>query len=211
TKNPEYYKKWAEMEVKTLKEIYKNYYSTYKEQIEGFYWPWEMYTNSDKFEDHWVEMFNITRDALTSLNKDIPIMFAPYISAYYLITPEQHKTMWQNFYSKAHLNKGDIIMPQDSFGTSEKSLSYVEKHIQAIKSATVEDGRLSFWLDVENFDNSGEEEGQPAKIERFTRQLDIASKYADRLMCFSYAHYYNPTNGQEEFDQQYKKYLTTLK
>ena len=50
------------------------------------------------------------------------------------------------------------------------------------------DADMEFWLDMENY-NSG-------NLNNFIAQLDIGSRLAEGMVCFSYSHYYAPTSGK---------------
>ncbi len=180
------------------KEIYETYYEQYKEIIAGFYWCQEMYTNKDRLEEYWAIMLNKDIQILNELNPELPILMSPFYSPYHNASPKQMEEQWIYLLEHVAFRKGDILCPQDSYGAFDFDLKYVEEGLAAMKKVCEEDGRLSFWVNCENFGK----ELIPGDISRFVAQLHLAAEYGKKMVTFSYSHYYNPTNERGKLNHE---------
>jgi hypothetical protein len=189
-------------------EIYTKYKSSYPDTFIGWYYPWEMYTTPKNYETYWTDMLNRNLDYLTSINSNMPVIFSPYISTVENASVERAKEEFSYLAKNTHFRKGDILCLQDSLGTSTYSADKVIEYIKAIKLATQENSNLSFGLDVENYWGN-ELGGGSASVNRFISQLQISSLYASKIICFSYMHYYDVINlnNNNEYNKSYSTYV----
>lgn len=183
-----------------LYELYKN---KYPNAFYGWYWAWEMYGNRTGFEEFWSEFMNANLDFLTVLDDSMPVMFSPFLSSYYRLTPRQHETMWMDFLGATRLRAGDIFCPQDSVGATGFTLEYLGEHLAAMRRAADTKPGILFWVNNENFTK----DFQPAPLDRFVSQLRMSAKFTDTHVVFSYCHYYNPYLVCSSFHTAYKAYL----
>lgn len=191
-------------------EIYNNYKAKYPNAFLGWYWPWEMYTTSNNYEDNWSYMMNINLDHLTTLDATLPLMISPFVSTSENASVQRAQEQWTNIMKNTHFRSGDILCLQDGLGTSTYSVKKVVEYIKAIKLAVNENPNVEFWMNVENFYN--EEDGYgSASLSRYISQLTISSLYAEKILSFSYLHYYDPLKDGigDEYDKGYKQYITS--
>lgn len=208
-----------------IKSLVDNYYKDYKNQIAGFYWANETYTNSWGLEDFWAEMLSTDLDYLTSLKVDIPMMIAPYNSEFYItgrlngspddgyklkISPEKTEKIWKRFISLTSFRDGDVFCPMDGLYTMYIDIDDAIDYLVAMKNAVDScEADLQFWMDVETFTQSF----GSAPMERYTQQLQLSAKLATGLVGFSYSHYYstagrqNASSLREEYAEYVKDYL----
>ena len=81
---------------------------------------------------------------------------------------------------------------------------------------------VKLWANCENFDGAITTEtlggllspkitehtsNQTATLDRFARQMEIASRYAENIITFSYNHYYSPSYVNPAFIEVYYDYL----
>ncbi len=206
--DPEWRKKQAEMNNLAIKEIVDHYFDTYEEQIFGWYWTYEMWTQGRHLEDGWAEMYNMTRTYAAKLTPGLPMMVCPYYSAWENLPGDQVGEMWGRFFKQAAFEEGDIFCPQDSFGSSGRALDWVEKiHLDTKEALKTYAPGVEFWLDVETFCG----DGRPADLARYTKQLDICARIGEGLVSFSYVHYYDPGTKSAKYHKGYCAYLESIK
>lgn len=119
----------------------------------------------------------------------------------------------------------DIFCPQDAVGagwTIEENLVNVWRmYSDAVK---LSGKKIHLWANVENFTSAvaksnttgittplATENTQDvtATLDRLVKQMDIASRYAENIITFSYNHYYSPVYVNPMFHNTYVDYLKT--
>ena len=122
-----------------------------------------------------------------------------------------------------NLRDGDIFAPQDAVGAlwiREKDLEMTWKlYSEAVKTA---DADIRLWANCENFTLAFADtaidgiltrpatentEAVPATLDRFTRQMKTAAKYAENIITFSYNHYYSPELVSPAYIETYLDYV----
>lgn len=177
--------------------------------IEGFYWSYEIYPNDKEYEIYWSEMINNNRNYLKTLDEKYAFMMSPFISTVYDLSYAEVNEQWKKILDKVNLQSGDIICMQDCLATSTLNASEVLEYLTAVRTAVKQDNRnLEFWLNVENYVET-RDTLQPASLERYKVQLEICSRYAEKLASFSYSHYYHP-NVTDKYDKEYRKYYASV-
>ncbi len=204
-RNAEWVKKQTDINNAMAKEIYDRYKPQYPSAFYGWYWVWEMYNDTNGDEVYWADMMNRSLAFFTQLDKSLPVLMSPFISGYLDKTPEETGTMWRNFFEKCDFRPGDIFCSQDSVGASQFPIEKIEKHVAAMKKAASVKPEVKFWINVESF--SGKAGEGPAPLDRVIKQMEMASKYSDELITFSYSHYYLNKLEPNEYHKQYLEYL----
>ncbi len=161
---------------------------------------------------------------IDAVPQDIPVMLSPYFTNYLslssVLTAEIN---WTKVINKVHFRDGDILAPQDAVGAQwikEKDLENVWKMYSiAVEKADVD---LRLWANCENFtlaraDGIGSglisppatlnESSVPCTIDRLARQMDVASRYAENIITFSYNHYHSPSYVNPAFEKSYLDYI----
>ena len=189
-------------------EIYALYHGEYAETIGGWYWYHEMYVaRNERYEKYWCGMINSCLEHLNALDRSMPILFSPFISSHENAGVMRTVQCWSYFMQNTSLRDGDIFCPQDGFGTVKTmSLAEIERIAFAIRFACSLYPNVRLWFNVECFTESW----GSAPVARFVNQINICSKFAEKLITFSFSHYYNPMNGQKEFYDAYLKYLGSV-
>ena len=199
------------------REIYEKYSPEYGDTLFGWYFAPEL----DNVPAVRLSLGKIAEglsgvlDTATELDPAMPVMMSPFFTEY-TDTPSVLATlpMWTSFFEKARFRDGDVFCPQDAVGagwTKEEHLEKVWKMYRAaVDNAPVE---LKLWANCECFTSAietsspfgppanGLTENTPAPLDRFERQLDIASKYAERVISFSVNHYYSPFTDPEAYER----------
>jgi|GEM_PF-2145029 len=201
-----------------LQEIYDRYKSMFPDAFAGWYWAWEMYTVRDysSFNPAWAEMFSANTLWLDEIDEyNMPMLISPFHSSYQGRTPRDAYEQWSNFFEIAHWRDGDIFCAQDSVGAGggRASLPKADALNRATKTAVRNASTdIAFWINVENFTES--EDGrpftiEPALIERFIQQLEVAGRFTDYIITYSYSHFFNGNGSTAERrgDADYRAYL----
>ena len=195
------------------REIYETYAPVYGETLYGWYFVPEI--------DNVLPMklavpviargLNRVLETATALDPEMPVMLSPYYSES-LTVPSVLATlpMWQSFVNLVKFRDGDIFCPQDAVGagwTKEENLEKVWKMYAAAVEACP--AALRLWANCECF-TAGENGNVPAPLDRFVRQLETASRYAEEIVCFSLDHFYSPFADDAAY-RAYLDYLGTLR
>ncbi len=161
---------------------------------------------------------------ISAVPENTPFMLSPYFSNYLSLSSVlTAQVNWVKFIDKVNFRNGDIFAPQDAVGAQwikEKDLESVWKMYRtAVDTADVD---LKLWANCENFvlaRASGLGSGivtppetlnissVPCTIDRFARQLDVASRYAENIITFSYNHYHSPSYINPAFEKAYLDYV----
>ena len=201
-----------------LQEVYDRYKEAFPEAFAGWYWAWEMYTHRNiNYNIAWAEMFSANTLWLDEIDKhNMPIMISPFHSQFSGRTPLDAYHQWSDFFVRAHWRDGDIFAAQDSVGAGggraslPKANALAKAMAVAVKNAPVS---LDYWVNVENFTESQDGSPvftiEPADIERFIKQLEIAGRYTHNIITYSYSHFFNGNGSPAErlADAAYRHYI----
>lgn len=197
------------------KEICETYAPRYGDTLYGWYFAPEI-DNASVMKlslPQIVTGFNKMRDNAAALDPAIPVLLSPFYSEYLTVNAVTATLpFWQAFLNAAHLRDGDIFCPQDAVGaawTREENLTKVwQMYAAAVRSAGAD---VRLWANCENFTAAqagglfsppanGLTENEPAPLDRFVRQMETASRYAEKIVCFSMNHYCSPFVDPEGYD-----------
>lgn len=219
------YMKVCKITADMLEEIYSLYYSDYKDNFYGWYYTMELNNilNCQPMAALAVEGLNLVLDKATEVDESLPVMMSPFTSDYLSAGKIPAFVQWSHLFSQGHWRDGDIIAPQDAVGAAwidEDDLVAVwEMYSLAMKNAKAD---LKLWANCENFTlaiadgilagsilrpASENVVSVPATLDRFTKQLDIASRYCENIITFSYTHYYSPVNVSSVYIDTYNDYV----
>lgn len=103
----------------------------------------------------------------------------------------------------------DIMAPQDSIGTCENELIYQSKTYKAWSKVCHKCG-IAFWSNIEIFERKdsivGVSHSIPASPERVSAQINHATPYVEKLICWEAPYYlYSGVEGQK-----LKEFLTKI-
>ena len=166
---------------------------------------------------------NIVIDSINETDETKPLLMSPFSSEYLAAGPMVSLTSYVRIINGINFRDGDIFAPQDAVGAkwvSEKNLERNWKMYKAAVDSCSADVKL--WANCENFSTvvaPSALEGiinPPATentvyvtetLDRFAYQMEVASKYVENIITFSYNHYYSPDYVNEGFINTYFDYL----
>ncbi len=208
-----------------VEDIYNKYGERYKDSLYGWYYTPEI---SNGFLCQFtlggiIKGINHIIDRINEVDASKPLLMSPFYSEYIATGPITTLCSYVRFFNKVNFRDGDIFAPQDAIGakwTREKSLEMTWKIYKAAFDTCKADIKL--WANCENFDGAITSEtlggvlspkiteyksNITATLDRFVCQMDIASKYAENIITFSYNHYYSPSNVNPAFINTYYDYV----
>lgn len=161
---------------------------------------------------------------LEKIPADKPFLLSPYFTEYVSVPSVISAVpMWVQIINKVDFRDGDIIAPQDAVGAGwiqENDLEKIWKMYRTAIDTSEKD--LKLWANCENFTLARAKSivsgifvppatlnanSVPCTIDRFAKQLDIASRYCDNIITFSYNHYHSPSYVNPVFEKTYLDYV----
>lgn len=208
-----------------VEEIYGKYYADYSDCFYGWYF-------TPEFNNVLTCQININGlcnglneiiDRIDKTDKSLPLLLSPFYAEYLANGPVMTLANLVRMLNKINFRDGDIFAPQDAVGalwTSEENLEKTWKmYSAAVKSA---DADIRLWANCENFTLSFADSlldgilTRPATenamsitstLDRFVWQMNVASKYAENIITFSYNHYFSPALVNPVFMETYYDYI----
>lgn len=219
------YAQICEISQKMAEEIYTEYYEGYEDTFYGWYFTPELSNNllNTISIGGLAEGINGILEKLSELDEGLPFMMSPFYSNYLSAGDVISLTQLVNFFNRTNFRDGDIYCPQDAVGAGwikEDDLAKVWAiYAEAIKAC---DADVKLWANVECFTSPVADSLTdgilgpsvtentvyvPATFDRVTKQMDIASAYAENMITFSFNHYYSLKYANSMFMETYKDYL----
>lgn len=208
-----------------MEEIYNTYYEEGKNNFYAWYFTME-YSNNiimNLAMPNIIKGLNVVLDKATEIDSSIPLMMSPFTSNYLSLGKGAAFVQWLQLFTQAHWRDGDIVAPQDAVGAGWIKMEDLETvwkmYSIAVKYASAD---IKLWANCENFTSAiAPSMGEgilnppatenivhvPATLDRFTKQMDIASKYCDNIITFSYSHYYCPEQVSSVYIDTYNDYI----
>ncbi len=166
---------------------------------------------------------NIVIDKINETDESKPLLMSPYSSEYLSAGPMLSLTSYVRLIDGINFRDGDIFAPQDAVGAKWVKEENLERNWKIYKAAVDTcDVDLKLWANCENFSTvvaPSVLEGilnPPATentvyvtetLDRFVWQMDVASRYAENIITFSYNHYYSPDYVNPAFIETYYDYV----
>lgn len=208
-----------------VEDIYKRYGEEYKDTLCGFYFTpefsniiWES-ASASKLADG----VNVIIDKMNEVCPGLPLVMSPFYTNYVSLGTFDALSFWTRLVSRIKFRDGDIIAPQDAVGAAFTEIDELEKNWKLYRSVIDNaDVDIKLWANCESFKLAREKTiisgiGLPAATEntisvpvtmdRFAYQLDVASRYCDNIITFSYNHYLSPNQVDSRFIEAYRKYI----
>ena len=170
-----------------------------------------------------IKGLNVVLDKATAIDPSIPLMMSPFTSNYYSIGKGVALVQWMKLFSAGHWRDGDIFAPQDAVGAAwieEEDIENIWKmYSLAIESCEAD---VKLWANCENFTSAVADSfgagfinppasenivNVPVTLDRFIYQMDVASRYCENIITFSYSHYYSENQASEAFIKTYRDYV----
>lgn len=208
-----------------MEEIYNTYYQGNEDNFYSWYFTMELSNNilMQLGTHNIIKGLNVVLDKATALDASIPMMMSPFMSNYYSVGKSAALMQWIKLFSKGHWRDGDIVAPQDAVGAGWMSMKDLvdmwEVYKWAIGCCKAD---VKLWANCENFTSAvaptfgagviGPQATEnvvhvPVTLDRFTRQMDIASRYCENIITFSYTHYYSEHQTSPAFIETYHDYI----
>ena len=219
------YQEICEVAAAMIEDIYNKYGEKYDDSLYGWYFTPEI-SNGYLCQlslNGIIKGLNTVIDGINKTDEAMPLLLSPYYSEYTALGPVATLCNYVRFFNKVNFRDGDIFAPQDAVGakwTREKNLEMTWKMYKAALDTC--DADVKLWANCENFDGAITTEtlggllspkitehtsNQTATFDRFARQMEIASRYAENIITFSYNHYYSPSYVNPAFIEVYYDYL----
>lgn len=208
-----------------VEEIYNKYYEEYCDCFYGWYF-------TPEFNNVLMCQINISGmskgvnkiiDSINATNKDLPLLMSPFYAQYLATGPVTTLVNLVRLINGINFRDGDIFAPQDAVGAGWVSYKNLERNWKLYSTAVKTcDADLKLWANCENFKlaiNSSilpgiatrpvteNKESVPATLDRFIGQMQIASKYCENIISFSYNHYYSPDAASSIYIETYLDYI----
>lgn len=198
----------ADMEIgkRVADRILALYGDQYPNALHGWYWGWEannVDSASEPNQTLLADVLSLTVAHLNSKPVRRPVMLSPFMNKTLELDATAYADMWRVVFAAVPFKTGDIFAPQDCMGTYlilEDQAEWMSAMAAVVKTKP----GLVFGINVETFKDGS----APAECNRVINQLNEASKYASKIVCFYYSHYYSPNNKPEyaSFHTDYTNY-----
>ncbi len=219
------YKSVCRITADMLEDIYDGYYSVSPENFYGWYFTLEINNqiNCGPLMNKMAKGFNTVLNRATEVDPALPMMISPYTAHYLDLGDVATYSQWLTFFEKVDFRDGDIVAPQDAVGADwieeDDLIKIWEIYSSAVKRA---DADIKLWGNCENFDiaigpsalggtilrpETENIESVPVTLDRFIMQLDVASRYCENIITFSYSHYYSPNVVKDMYMETYRDYV----
>jgi hypothetical protein len=208
-----------------MQEIYNTYYKGNEANFYSWYFTMEFSNNilMQLGMPNIIKGLNVVLDKATAIDPSIPLMMSPFTSNYLSFGKGAALMQWMKLFSAGHWRDGDIFAPQDAVGAAwidEDDLEDIWKmYSLAIEQCSAD---VKLWANCENFTSAVADSfgagfinppasenvvNVPATLDRFAYQMDVASRYCENIITFSYSHYYSENERSDVFIRTYRDYV----
>lgn len=202
----------AELTASMIEEIYNRYSAKYADTIAGWYYYNEVWnidvacagTDGGVYAEILSDNMNRIIAKINAVDPSKKFMLSPFYNTT-ISTAVQNGNMWADIIGKTNFRKGDIFAPQDCIGghPDDAMNGTLDAWTKELKRASLANSNVSFWSNNENFTDGG----GIALLDRYVRQLELTSRYAEKNICFSWNHYYSPELVNAGYQKTYMDYL----
>ncbi len=219
------YRNMCSIAAEMVKDIYSKYGEKYKDAFYGWYFTPEI----NNVITCQINISGIAKglnkiiESINEVSPELPLLLSPFYAEYLSTGPVITLSNLVRFFNKVNFRDGDIFAVQDAVGAKwvkEENLEMTWK----MYSAAVEscDADIKLWANCENFSlafadsafdgiftrPATENKGSITEtLDRFVWQMDMATKYAENIIVFSYNHYFSPNLVNSAFNNTYLDYL----
>lgn len=189
-------------------DLYGRYRDKYPESFYGWYWEYEIDNLNFKTKSELnilVKALNINIWHLEKKEERLPLLLSPFMNKRYS-RPAEYAACWEYILAHTGLGKDDVLCLQDSVGAGGIGLPDLPDWFAVLGKAVRAKPGLSFWANTESFEHT---DWSSAPLKRFIRQMELVKPWVEKILTFSYSHYYSPHNINEGFHTTYKEYFLT--
>ena len=208
-----------------MEDIYSRYYKGNEDNFYSWYFTMEFSNNilMQLGMPNIIKGLNVVLDKATEIDPAIPLMMSPFTSNYLALGKSAALMQWMKLLREAHWRDGDIFAPQDAVGAAwieKDDLEDIWKmYALAIEQCSAD---VKLWANCENFTTAVADSfgaglinppasenvvSVPVTLDRFTYQMDVASRYCENIITFSYSHYYSENQVSDAFINTYRDYV----
>ena len=219
------YAKVCDITADMLADIYASYHSVSPQNFYGWYFTPEINNqlSCGPIMGTMTKGLNKVLGKATEVDKNLPVLISPFTANYLGLGNAATYAQWLTFFETTAFRNGDIVAPQDAVGADwveEDDLAGIwEMYSAAAKKAKAD---IHLWANCENFDiaigpsilggtvlrpETENIESVTATLDRFVMQMDIASRYCENIITFSYSHYFSPTLVKSMYIETYRDYV----
>lgn len=219
------YSEMCDIAAKMVSDIYNKYGEKYADTLYGWYFTPEINNvlTCQINISGMAEGLNEIIEKINETDADKPLLLSPFYAQYLASGPVLTLTNLVRFFDKVDFRDGDIFAVQDAVGAKwveEENLEMTWKlYEKAVESC---DADVKLWANCENFTLAFADTAfdgiftRPATenttsitstLDRFVWQMDLASRYAENIITFSYNHYYSPDQVNPAFINTYLDYV----
>lgn len=188
--------------------LYEKFHDIYPDSFYGWYFAYEVdnvkFNTRSKFA-LFAEALDILLVHLRQEGHRLPVMISPFMKSAFG-RAKDYAANWAWLFNATELGEGDVFCPQDSVGGGGLKLNELDKWFGQLRRAVDTKPGLLFWGNIENFDHRF---WSSAPLKRFLNQMEIVSRHVDKIITFSYSHYYSPNNIDKRLHEMYIEYLRT--
>ncbi len=219
------YKECCEVSASLIKDIYSRYGEEYSDTLSGFYFTPE-FSNiimDSASATQLSDGLNTVIDAMNATCPELPLVMSPFSTNYLSLGTVDAAAFWSKIITKTNFRDGDIIAPQDAVGAAFSEVDDLEKNWQMFRALVDSaDVDIKLWANCESFTLAREKSiisgialpnatentvSVPVTMDRFAYQLDVASRYCDNIITFSYNHYLSENQVDSRFIDAYREYV----
>ncbi|MGN1418604.1 MAG: DUF4434 domain-containing protein [Acutalibacteraceae bacterium] len=221
--NTREYQNICSLMAQIIEEIQKNFGEEYNDTLYGWYFTPEIGSNiiCTSSINQISKGINTVIGKINEVSPEKVFMLSPFMfENSNLYSATSVLPMWIKFFAKTNFRDGDIFCPQDSIGANTDKIDNAYKMWQMYdKAVSTCEKDIKLWANCENFTLgkksqkgtgifTGENtDSVTATLNRFVKQLDAASRYAENIISFSYNHYYSQYQANRVFKDTYNDYV----
>ncbi len=212
----------CEITADMIEDIYSEYKS---ENLYGWYFTLEINNqiNCGPLMPAIAKGLNGVLERATAVDPSMPMLISPYTADYLDLGNAATYAQWLTFFELVDFRNGDIVAPQDAVGADwieeDDLIKIWEMYSKAAEKASAD---IKLWANCENFDiaigpsilggtilrpETENIESVTACLDRFVKQMDIASRYCENIITFSYSHYFSPAEVKPFYIETYLDYI----
>lgn len=208
-----------------IEDIYGKYGEKYQNTLYGWYFTPEISNGllCQITSNGIIDGINHIIDRINQVDASKPLLMSPFYSEYLSTGPVASLGSYVKFFNSVNFRDGDIFAPQDAVGAKWVRAENLEMTWKMYKEAiSTCKADVKLWANCENFDGAITSEtlggilspkmtehksNVTATLDIFVYQMEIASKYAENIITFSYNHYYSPSRVNPAFINTYFDYV----
>lgn len=161
-----------------------------------------------------LEVYHRYSDRMKELSPDKKILISPFFPSYPyrdLLPNDRHKRFMDDWFSIFEVSPAlDIVAFQDGSCCIKRpgvSREYeMERYFKEVKDLT-DNFNLTNWINIETLGRKYPIKFPPISWEIMKSRMDLASKYAEKLITFEFSHYMSPNACDQAAINLHQRYM----